>query len=207
MKEFFLRAMKPIFSLLRYLTWRLAILGLSRQVVRGMEVVSIAEAHDLARPISKLGDALELIAVHDPLRFERLRKNIRRVLLSDGVGPEYITSIGACILSVAFVENASTVQLALTLVHEATHARLWRAHIGRRLAKRDQLEHVCIKSERQFGERLRGADRLAALAVVDAELVGSKWWSRDALIQRRANEMRSLGLPAWLIQLSRHLRR
>lgn len=207
MKALLLRALIPVFSLLRYLTWRLAILRVSRHAVRGIEVVSIAETQNLWRAISGLANALELIAVHDPLRFERMRHDLRRILLSDGVGPEYISSIGACLLSVAFVENCSTLQLALTLVHEATHARLSRAGIGRAPAKRDRLEGVCINAEHRFGERLQGADRVVALAVVDAELVGPKWWAREPLIRRRTNELRSLGLPTWLIRLSRFLRR
>lgn len=207
MKTLLLRTFWPVLSSLRYLTWRLAISGVSRQAVHGIEVVSIAEKQDLAQTISGLALALELIAVHDPLRFARMRKDLRRVLLSEGVGPEYISSIGACLLSVEFIEKWSTVQLALALVHEATHARLWRARIGRALAKRDRLERVCINAERRFGERLQGSDRVSALAVVDAELGGPKWWTEDALIRRRANELRSLGLPTWLIRWSRRLRR
>jgi hypothetical protein len=206
MRVLLLRVLKPVFAPLRYLIWRLSILAASREVACGIEVVCIAETQDLASVINCLSDAFELIAVRDPLRFHRLRKDVKRVLVVDAGGPEYINSIDACLLSATVIENATKVELALAIVHEAAHARLWRAGIGRSLAQRDRLERACINSERRFAEKLDGDDRVVARTIVNEKLAGPKWWTRETLVDRRIAELTNLGLPKWLIRLSRHLR-
>lgn len=88
-------------------------------------------------------------------------------------------------------------ELALDLVHDAARARLWRAKSAVRLCCVIALSVRVMNSERRFGERLQGADRLTARARVQQTLL-DPMWSREALVDRRADELRSLGFRVGL---------
>lgn len=199
--------LRPALIPLHGLVWRLALFGAPRREVCGMQVVCIASSETIDDEMKRLRAAFELVAVHDVRRWGRILRDVRQIVLADAGGPEYIGTIGACLLSVGFVDRVSVIDLALTLVHEASHARLWHARIGRAEEQRDRLERACIRSEKRFAETLHGRDREMALKTVEGELSGPAWWTREAITKRRDKELTAMGIPQWLIRLYRNLRR
>src|ERR1044071_5568271 len=108
-------------------------------------------------PFSKVAAALSLVAIFDPRRFDRIRRDLRGVLVMGASGRgEYHQTSRLCILDSAYVESerADPPLLASTIVHEATHARLGRAGIGYDPSIRARVEHACIRAELAFASRL-----------------------------------------------------
>ncbi|MEM8622502.1 MAG: hypothetical protein AAGG47_03165 [Pseudomonadota bacterium] len=67
---------------------------------------------------------------------------------------EYHSSRSVCVLYVqAFGEMRSVEDLALTIVHEATHARLEARGIGYPEGQRAKVERICLRREAAFARR------------------------------------------------------
>jgi len=121
----------------------------------GMEIINVTGENGHVR--NRLRAALALIARVDPLRYRRLRRDMRRIALLRRGGPEYASEVGACLLPSAYLKAGTTEAVATTIVHEATHARLCRAGIGYGPAMRPRVEAACIRQQIAFAERLGDA--------------------------------------------------
>jgi hypothetical protein len=142
--------------------------------------------------------ALRLIKVHDPIRYDRLLRDLDRVL----VGPipsqgRYSASMKACHLDSRFVlaKTTSPEQIAATIVHEATHARLRRCGIGYDEQLRGRVEAVCVRRELAFARRLPHGDDVRA----QAEWALRHGWSDTPFDERRRQELVEMGAPAWVV--------
>lgn len=92
---------------------------------RGFEVVLVYDTPDDDEVVAKVAEAFGLIEAHDPVRFRRLRRDLARVLVTKAGGPQYLAPVRACLLNTGMILGTSPAALALMLVHEGTHARLW----------------------------------------------------------------------------------
>src|SRR5262245_47027400 len=102
---------------------------------------------DLNRTIEALG----LIKRYEPRRYTRLLRDLDRVwvrLIPEALA-RFNPSLRACELDTRYVrDQASTPELiAATIVHEATHARLWHCGIGYEEDQRHRVEAVCVRRE------------------------------------------------------------
>lgn len=146
----------------------------------------------------RLTDTLALIDSYDHRRARRLARDIKRILVTDVNGAEFIPSINACMLSARYVINAPLEQLAATFVHEATHARLWSQGIGYPVKLRERIERRCVREEIAFAERLpNGADLIASAQ----ERLLRAWWTEENELQRRVRQLEQLGRPLWYRRL------
>jgi hypothetical protein len=122
----------------------------------------LPEREEINIATAKVGEALRLIAIHDPKRFAKLRRDVRRIWVGATHNrAEWVLGLEMCVLRFDYVVSPETspAKLALTLVHEATHARLDR--IGCSYAENDRarVERVCVQAEVALAERLTdGAD-------------------------------------------------
>jgi hypothetical protein len=108
-------------------------------------------------------DALDLISKYDPRRSRRLHRDLRRIWV--GATPyrgEYDSELDMCVLQFEYVVSPDTspARLALTIAHEAMHARLARRGIGYSESVRARVERICILSEIDLAERLPGSQAL-----------------------------------------------
>jgi hypothetical protein len=159
----------------------------------------------------RIGQALALLQRYDPRALTRMRALSDGILVLGTTGALAEWHGDARLIRVseqhAADEAVSDLQLAATLVHETTHA--WLEHYGIRARYRDgverraRVEAVCYRSEAAFlrrtpdGEVLaRDLECLAAWALEEPE---SKW-SKEAANGRRADALRELGVPEWLIR-------
>lgn len=177
-----------------------------RHRVRGLLVRHLATTEpesDLEIP--KLLAALHLIADRDPIRFARLSRDLRGVAIAGASGnlAQYHHSVRCCVLSHDYLRDETTTpsDVAATIVHEATHARLMLAGFGYEPAIRERIEHICFKAEIAFAERLPDASEIVSR--VERQLARDpSIWTDAERRKRTVAWMRQLGAPEWL---TRHL--
>jgi hypothetical protein len=147
----------------------------------------------------RVRDALDLIRQVDPRRYARLKRDVHRITLERlQVAGMFVPNAGRVFLDVGHVAQAHVAELASTVVHEATHARLHRAGIRHDSRIRGRVEHACIRSEVDFAVRL-GPEYVSLVEAV-TQKYSSVYWSDDARFDRRTRELKSAGLPAWFVR-------
>lgn len=171
--------------------------------VDGFQIVTLAgPAPELASVAEPIKNALRVIREHAPRRFARLQFDVRRFVVVSVTGPEYIHSIRACMLSSSYIKTATAEDLAMTIVHEATHARLSAIGIRYTAGMRDRMERRCIREEAAFAKALPDGENLATLVLAKRE---HPWWSEEQEFERRVRQLRELGRPEWYIRVYRRL--
>lgn len=173
--------------------------------ISGFEVVDMSIAEHDAVCFDRVAKVLDLIQRVDPRRFRRMSRDVRRILITHtgGAAGSYWSDLDACALDAQHLLG-SLESAAMTLVHEATHARLRRAGFSYTPELRPRLERLCLEAEIAFGERLPNSSDLIAEA---QHALNSPWWSDDASNQRQAQQLRTLGWPEWSIRLRNALLR
>jgi hypothetical protein len=155
----------------------------------------------------RLEEALGLIKVHDRRRYDRLCKDLTRVWvrLVPGAVARYVPGMETCELDERFVlaQTSSPDLIAALIVHEATHARLWRRGIGYDEKLRARVEAACFRRELAFAAKLPNGERVReqagdALAIPPATWTDAAERARDVDGSREA--LRHLGAPNWLVR-------
>jgi hypothetical protein len=169
-----------------------------RREVGGLELrVLLPDKQELATVLAKVQEALDLIGSHDPRRSRRLHRDVKRIWVgATQHRGEYESELGMCILQLQYVlaPETSPARLALTIAHEAMHARLERMGIGYSEQLRTRVERACIAAEIDLAGRLPGAESLAEGARQRLEFDPA--WFTDVAIQARGREtLKSLGWP------------
>ena len=156
----------------------------------------------------RIEEALRLIKVHDPPRYNRLRKDLARiwVRLVPGAQARYVAALETCEVDERFVlaETSSPELIAAAIVHEAAHARLWRRGIGYDERLRTRVEAACFRRELAFAAKLPNAERVREQAR-DALTIPPATWTdtaaRDRDVEGSTEVLRHLGAPNWLVRL------
>lgn len=165
----------------------------SAYIVGDLEVVNLTtDAPDVV--LEHLRSAIDLIGKTAPNRLARLNRDVGRVLLLMVDSPEYWPFANGFAIGLAAAQDVPVDQLALTIVHEATHARLWRAGFRYTPDIRERIEHICVRAELDFAQRLPRAQEL--VDGLRAKLL-HPWWTKAALAERRRlvrEEFRRQGL-------------
>lgn len=199
------RLLQAIISLivapLRTLPLRLLILMSTPQRVRGVEVRDVRGARD-ASIIDKLNEALALLGQFAPVRLDQLRRYLSRIVITGATGPEYWPSLRACVARADWVHAHAVSEVALMLVHEATHARI--DHCGIRVTEhtRERVERLCMKREAEVAARMPDAEKQLTRI---ASQMAAPWWSAEDRLERRLKELSALGCPTWVIAVVRYV--
>ena len=164
------------------------------RVLRGVRV-SVANTRpdiDTERVFRRAADVLALVERHLPARFRRLRRDLAFITVERfACRGAYIPERRACLLELTFMANASfsDAQVAATLVHEATHARLDRlsaAGIVRPFgADPGRHERICRRAEVELGRAVPDgaavlARALGTLSLDDEEVAPRVDWREAA---------------------------
>jgi hypothetical protein len=143
----------------------------------------------------RLAAALALIHDVAPIRYHHLRRDLPKVLVGATHNRgECLFGVGVCLLQFDYVTDDKTTpeRLALTLVHEGTHARLARAGFDYAEAIRARVERLCISSELVVARRI-AADGL--VADVERRLAHpNAMWSDAAFHRRGMDALDDLGM-------------
>jgi hypothetical protein len=155
----------------------------------------------------RIEEALHLIKVHDPRRYDRLGKDLTRVWvrLIPGALARFAPTQEACELDERFVlaETSSPELIAAAIVHEATHARMWRRGIGYDERLRARVEAACFRRELAFAAKLPNGERVREQAR-DALAIPPASWTNNAAHDREVDGAAAvlchLGAPNWLVR-------
>jgi len=174
--------------------------------VHGMSVINVlATDSGLAvATLARLRLAIELIDRLAPRVGTRLRQDVVAILLTPAGGTHYNVGSRAIGLDVRWAMSNGVEQLALTLVHEATHARHRSMGVGKRIRDRDRrMEAHCIAQQIEFAKRLPpGPWEAPTLGALD-----TPWWTGRARAGRIEELTRQQGISAWPFTWFARLRR
>jgi hypothetical protein len=162
-------------------------------------------SEDLAR----VEEALSLIKQHSPLDYARITRELERVWVNISVygRAQYHRALRACILDERYVADQATTaeEIASTIVHEATHARLERYGIKYKEELRTRIEAICFRRQLAFTVRLPNS--------AEPQKIGRslEWYKsnpdqfsdarfREYRTTGTAEALRYLGTPGWLIR-------
>jgi hypothetical protein len=162
--------------------------------------------------LRRVEDALRLIKDHDPLHYSRIISNLERIWvdLLPNARAIYEPSLNACKLDERFVllETTTLPQIASSIVHEATHARLERWGISYDDEKaRPRIEAICLRRELNFVGKLPQAEPLREEIARTLEwCIGDHnyfsninlWQMTD---QGNIEVLRHLGTPDWIVSV------
>jgi hypothetical protein len=169
----------------------------SGKVIDGLWVGSEVDAE---RILPRVEEALGLIKTHDRARYDRMGRDLDRIwvrLLTSGAA-QFSPRLWACMLDERFVmaDTTDTAQLAAVIVHEATHARLWRCGFGYDEAERQRIEAICVRREMAFACTLPDGQRVRDSAA-DVLAISPSYWtdaaSDDRHIKGSVEALRHLG--------------
>ena len=160
------------------------------RVIHGIrvDVVNTRPDIDTARVFQRAESVLALVHAYQPWRLAHLRRDLRCILVKRyPCRGAYLGDTRACLLELTFMANDAftDAQVAATLVHEGTHARL--DHLTRRYGIASYAdaparhERICRRAELELGlavpdggpvvERAR-----AAMALADDEVAPAIDW-------------------------------
>ncbi|MEP6567801.1 MAG: hypothetical protein ABJB10_21915 [Mesorhizobium sp.] len=167
-------------------------------------MVIVFSKHKGREAKDKVAAALELIRDFDPVRHNRMVRDLKRIWITTitGAAGQFVNSTSTCELDERFVlgEHTTTEQVAGAIVHEATHARLHQSGIGCEQELRDRVEQVCMGRELAFAAKLPDGESIYRW--VEARQDHSVDYSNAAFNAREIAGARDallhLNAPGWL---------
>jgi hypothetical protein len=181
-----------------------------RKRIDGLWVAVSEDGADTELVWRRVEGALCLIRKYDRPRYDRLLRDLERVwvrVIPIGIGC-YNQSISACEIDTRFVlaEKTSPEDIASTLVHEATHARLMRRGIGYEEELRSRVEAVCFRRQIAFANKLPNGEQVRELAnrYLEYYAADAHWTDealRERLVEGSMEGLRYLGAPQWMIRM------
>jgi hypothetical protein len=168
-----------------------------RRKCLGIDVVDLTDDEEDPTPyFDKVTSALEIIARYQPKRLDRIRRDLRYILIFKLPGAVYWDDLRACALP-TYIVSKDTEDIALTIVHEATHARIRSCGIPHDPDQQGRNERVCVNQEISLARFFADGSERAAKLLSRLE---TPWWTAD---QMRARWIRSLEMigPPWLARL------
>jgi hypothetical protein len=136
----------------------------------------------------RVQDALSVIKARDPLRYEQLKRDLERiwVLVIAGGAARFDPTIGTCILDPRAIASKTTEEVAACIVHEATHARLWRMGFRYEEEIRARIESVCVRRELAFALKLPDGETVRQNAFYKLRLCAGETYYTDQAASSRA---------------------
>lgn len=159
--------------------------------IHGLRICVFLDGADNEDVLNAIRDALDLIQANDPISFRRLKRFLPRVLVFEAGLPEYRPTIRAFNLPEGLVRSASSTELAMAFVHEATHGRLYEAGFrGKSATSRGRIEEVCVRREVAFVRRV--PDSAVDLENYARQKLRYRWWEDDVHNVRMKRELDKL---------------
>jgi len=154
--------------------------------------------------LCRVEESLQLIKIHDRRRYDRLLRDLDRVWvrLLPGDVACFNAALWACELDTRFVLQQSPEFIAAAIVHEATHARLWRSGVTYDESSRHRIETICARQELAFAAKLPNGEKVREWA--EAALSQPPALTDMAFGERfQTGSIEALGyrrVPQWLVR-------
>jgi hypothetical protein len=156
--------------------------------------------------LKKVTAALGLIERFDPRRLQQLANRGTRILVLTPLGGHQYDSAGDVIeLEARMVASATAFRLAISIVHEAAHARI--ASLSHRRRQNTwRVERRCVEEEIAFARRLtKDQQWLDEWVPAKRAQLQDPWWGFRKSIGRFAQVVVEHHCDAWYAKLLRHL--
>lgn len=155
--------------------------------------------------LDRIDESLGLIERVQPIRFRQIVRDLRCVWVRglSGKRGEYNHTVRACSIAESAFEGHYNrpEEIALIIIHEATHARLTRLGIDYDEAIRSRVEAICHRRELSFA-KLLGDDQ--AIYVAGYYLANPVDYSDEAMDSRSEAailaDARDIGFPLWIVR-------
>lgn len=126
------------------------------RTIHGLPVRVINTRPDIATPrvLERLEAALDLIARHAPWRLRRMQRDFSAIVVQRfPCRAAYDPASHTCLVELTFLVNPAftPAQIAASIVHEGTHARLDRMGVHVPPGERAREERLCRKAEVELG--------------------------------------------------------
>lgn len=170
--------------------------------IRGFRVFSLSDSQEATRHFEQVEEALDLVSRTDPIRYRRLTDAFSTIFIAPmppGVSASADPPRRFCQVSRQYLDEETTdgVELASTLIHEATHAHVEAAGVRFREAVRPRIERVCISAEIAFLRQLpRWPADTARRSFAKFQFLDSHYTDAGLALSRRRG-IEDLGLPPW----------
>jgi hypothetical protein len=203
-----------------YLGWQILFRVAPSRTLHGITVglQPAWEEHIEGRAFERVEAGLSLIAEYEPRRLRRIGRDIRIWVERTAYAPAYyVEALRLCVIDRTFVtaDDTAPAMIAVAVVHEATHARLFRRNIPYAEAIRPRIEAICDTQSAAFARRLPEGESLARRILQQGPADVTHWTSdnldrrwRDAkhaeLVAVR-QEVEDSNLPGWLKRLMRRV--
>jgi hypothetical protein len=192
---------EPIAAVVFYIGLRFAPV----RYIHGLPVVIAAantdeENESLWRRVTA---ALDMVEQYDPVALSRIRRDVTRVLITRVEGPAYAHERRSVLLPAGFLESRPLQKIAMTIAHEAAHARICRAGIGYRNDLRPRIERRCVESANAIGRKLPDA---AGLIEENVRSLQAAPWTPAHKAEQYKKNLEALGYPRWLVRIASSLR-
>jgi hypothetical protein len=161
-----------------------------QRVVHGLPVRIVNTRPDIAteQVIQRLTAALDLIASHAPRRYRRLRKDFAGLVVQRfACRGAFFPESRECLVELTFTVNPrhELPEIAASIIHEATHARVARMCRTRTPDQNAREERLCRRSELEFGLAVPNGGVVAqrardSLALADREVAPAVDWAEAA---------------------------
>jgi hypothetical protein len=168
-------------------------------------VVNTRPDIETAKVFSRLETALGLIRQYTPHYYRHLRRDFAGILVQRyECRGAYLVEQRICLVELTFVVNPgfTEAQVAVTILHEAMHARLHRLGVAVDAADRARQERFCRRAEVEFGTLVPGGApiverALASLSLGDGEVAPTI--DRSLAARRIAQaDIAALRAPEWV---------
>ncbi|MCZ6673066.1 MAG: hypothetical protein O7C75_09010 [Verrucomicrobia bacterium] len=187
--------------------WHYLLRASYKRTILGIFVRTLVSGREERKTVfTKVEEALLLIKKFDPKRFNQIQSLVRCIFVfgDPTARGKWHQDLQTCEIQEEYVRSPDTAisEIASTIVHEATHARLMRLDIDYQEPKRLRIERICFKAEQAFARRLPDPDRDKLVQQAEQMLTLDKSCFTDA--GRRAADLkalRSLRCPRWLVRL------
>jgi hypothetical protein len=190
----------------RLRSWSEALLAERRQI-RGVPVRILNTRRDIDtnQVVGRLTQALDLIARYAPRRFRRLQQDFAGIVVRRfPCRGAFFHDTRECLVELTFTVNPrhAVAEIAASIVHEATHARVARRCGPLPMEQRPREERLCRQAELEFGLALPDGEVVverarSSLALADPEVAPAVDWDeasrRVAMIDSQSQHEDRLG--------------
>ncbi len=208
-------------SVLWHLLWRVQLRLFPARSFHDIKVslYAVLDERTEAECFARVEAALDLIARYDRRRLRTIRRSLDRIWIrrTTYAAAYYIDATRLCVIDRAFLTGDTTPdRVAAAIIHEATHARLYRHKIPYAEALRPRIEAICDEESAAFAARLPEGAALAERIRKggadpdhwsDINLARRSRTARQDAIRSAREEMEASDLPNWVKKILRRLGR
>ena len=182
----------------RDLPWRLIWHLSQTRVLSGVEVRVFESESTAGEIFERARAALEAISAADHVRMHKIRRDLKGILFTSTGGGAFLPRLKLCRIGVGYAVRVPSLELAMTIVHESTHARLFRVGCGYAAQEREAVERACVGAEVAFARKIPHS---APLIEKSLSQLDTGWWRQEVVMAEGRKQLVRLGWPDWIVRL------